>query len=265
MIAVAMLNLGTSMRSSAAPSTPAETRAHFFSGRVLSYTFAMVDTFRSVVRAPRLLKTALFSTALVVLAACGGDGSDATVDTVPPASITPTTIATTTTTTPISTTTTTEPDFEGTPEFDSNSSVSTVGIDAVTFGMTLARAENSIAGSFVPVDDVNQECYQVRPSGGPNGVLLTVTAGTIERVDVTNPDITTRSGAGVGMSEEGLFSLFGDNLSTEASNTGGNRIVFTPSDASDAEFRVIFETDGSVVTSFRSGRLPQVESTLPCS
>lgn len=226
----------------------------------------MVDFSRSRVRASRWFNTVLFSAALVVLAACGGDDSDATVGTVPPASIAPTTVApTTTTTTTIATTTTTEPDFEGTPEFDTNSSVSTVGIDAVTFGMTLARAESAVAGSFVPVDVANQECYLVRPAGGPNGVLLTVTAGTVERVDITNPDITTRSGAGVGMSEDGLYSLFGDNLTTESSDTGGNRVVFTPSDAADAEFRVIFETDGSVVTSFRSGRLPQVDSTTPCS
>ncbi len=226
----------------------------------------MVDFSRSRVRASRWFNTVLFSAALVVLAACGGDDSDATVGTVPPASIAPTTVApTTTTTTTIATTTTTEPDFEGTPEFDTNSSVSTVGIDAVTFGMTLARAESAVAGSFVAVDVANQECYLVRPAGGPNGVLLTVTAGTVERVDITNPDITTRSGAGVGMSEDGLYSLFGDNLTTESSDTGGNRVVFTPSDAADAEFRVIFETDGSVVTSFRSGRLPQVDSTTPCS
>lgn len=231
--------------------------------RPLSYTFVMVVTSR--------LKLLSALTALVLaLTACGGDESDATVGTVPPASVgspdTPTTVATTTTTVAavIATTTTTEPSFEGTPEFDTNSSVSTVGIDAVTFGMTIARAENAVAGTFVPVGQTG-ECYQVRPSGGPNGVLLTVTAGTVERVDITNPEITTRSGAGVGMSEEGLASLFGDRLTTETSSTGGNRIIFTPSDPGDADFRVIFETDGSVVTTFRSGRLPQVDPTTPCA
>lgn len=142
--------------------------------------------------------------------------------------------------------------------------MSTVGIDAVTFGMTLNAAQNAIGGTFVPIAGTDAACHTVRPAGGPNGVVLTVTAGTIERVDITNPDITTRSGAGVGMSEEGLTSLFGDSLTTESSATGGNRIVFTPSDASDAEFRVIFETDGETVTSFRSGRLPQVDPVSPC-
>lgn len=215
----------------------------------------------------------------VALASCGGDDeSDTTVGTVPPVSAaagedagadaavaTTAAAPTTTTTVVVETTTTTEPTFEGAPEFDSSSSVSTVGIDALTFGMTLARAESAVNGTFVPIAATNNECFVVRPGGGPNGVLLTVTEGTVERVDITTPDITTRSGAGVGMTEEGLASLFGDSLTTEVSNTGGNRVIFTPSDPADAEFRVIFETDGTTVTSFRSGRLPQVDSTAPCS
>jgi len=211
--------------------------------------------------------TALVFT-VVTFAGCGGDDGDATVGTVPPTTVaaTPTTAPTTSAapSTTIATTTTTEPTFEGTPEFDQNSSVSTVGIDAVTFGMTLNTAQNAVGGSFVPINGTDPECYTVRPAGGPNGVVLTVTAGTIERVDITTPDITTRSGAGVGMSEDGLASLFGASLTTEASATGGNRVIFTPSDAADAQFRVIFETDGETVTSFRSGRLPQVDPVSPC-
>jgi len=229
-------------------------------------------------RAHRHVLIAISLALASVLSACGGDDGDATVGTVPPVSVTSSTTAaaaagvddaaTTTVTVPravVETTTTTEPSFEGPPEFDSNSSVSTVGIDAVTFGMTVFRAENAIGGKLVPIAGTDATCHVVRPGGGPNGVLLTVTAGTVERVDITTPDITTRSGAGVGMSEEGLASLFGDSLTTEASATGGNRVIFTPSDAADAQFRVIFETDGSTVTSFRSGRLPQVDPVTPCA
>lgn len=210
----------------------------------------------------------MLALATLAFAACGGDDEGASVGTVPPTTVavsSTTTVATTAApTSTIATTTTAEPTFEGTPEFDSSSSVSTVGIDAVTFGMTLASAETAIGGSFMPIDGTNAECFTVRPSGGPNGVVLTVTAGTVERVDITTPDITTRSGAGVGMTEDGLNSLFGANLTTEASPTGGNRVVFTPSDPGDADFRVIFETDGETVTSFRSGRLPQVDPVSPC-
>jgi hypothetical protein len=229
--------------------------------RVLLYTFVMAGHFHS-----RFISIAGAVAVLMLVSGCGGD-DEATVGTVPPASITPSTVVpATTTTSTIATTTTEPPELVGSPEFDTTSSVSTVGIDAVIFGMTVARAERAVEGSFVPLSEpINQACHQVRPAGGPLGVLLTVTAGTVERVDIINPNITTRSGAGVGMSEDGLFSLFGERLTTESSNTGGNRIVFTPSDPGDADFRVIFETDGAVVTSFRSGRLPQVEPTTPCT
>ncbi len=197
----------------------------------------------------------------LLLAACGGDANDTTA---PPDSSTTTTTTTPTTTTTIATTSTATPELVGFPEFTEDSSVSTVGIDAVNFGMTVARAGAAVGGEFVPVDGTDSGCYLVRPAGGPLGVQLTVTAGTIERVDISTPDITTRSGAGVGMTEDELASLFGDALTTQPSDTGGNQVIFTPADSSDAEFRVIFETDGETVTSFRSGRVPQVLPTIPC-
>ena len=234
----------------------------FDRSRKLTYSGVM----RRMSRSRRTKVTIALCLALTV-AACGGDeDSDATVGTVPPASVTPTTDATTTTTiATTSTTTTTPPDFSGTPAFDSASSVSTVGIDALTFGMTLNQATSALGAEFVPVSEpVDATCDTYIPAGGPAGVILTVTEGTIERVDVTNDMITTRSGAGVGMSEQGLTDLFGDRLTTAVRQGGGNTITFTPADASDAEFRVIFETDGSVVTTFRSGRLPQVAPFNPC-
>ena len=228
---------------------------------MLSYTLDMRHTSWFSLR--RLAITVL---AMTALASCGGGDEDATVGTVPPASITPSTVATTTTAAVTTTTTTTIAiDFVGTPAFDSSSSVSTVGIDAVFFGMTLNQAMDAVGAEFVPVSEpLDPVCATYVPAGGPAGVILTVTAGTVERADITNPDLTTRSGAGVGMSEEALFELFGDRLTSAARSGGGNTITFTPADASDAEFRVIFETDGTNVTTFRSGRLPQVTPTSPC-
>jgi hypothetical protein len=202
--------------------------------------------------------------ALGLLTSCGGD-SETSVDTVPPVSVESSTLAPPTTSS-TTTSTTVAPEFVGEPEFDSSSSVSTVGIDVVHFGMTITQAEAALQGSLIPVaEPIDDECYLVRPAGGPAGVELTVAAGTIERVDVATDIITTRSGAGVGMSEEDLFALFGERLTSTPTAAGGNTIVFTPSDPGDAAFRVIFESDGAAVTSFRSGRVPQIEPTAPCS
>lgn len=232
---------------------------HFMGVGVLSYTFAMRTS-------PSLRShcLALFAVGVIsMLTACGG-GDDATVGTVPPVSSQSTTEAPSTTAS--TTTTTTEAlALSGEPEFDSSSSVSTVGIDVVVFGMTIAQAEQALGGTLVPVSELtDEECYQVRPGGGPAGVELTVTAGTLERVDISNDTITTRSGAGVGMTEVDLLALFGESL-TSTANGAGNTIVFTPSDPGDAAFRVIFETDGTVITSFRSGRVPWIEPATPCT
>ena len=233
---------------------------HFDRVLMLPYTLDMRHTPRFPLR--RFVITVL---AAVALASCGGGNDDATVGTVPPATVTPTTVATTTTSTTTTTTTTIVADFVGAPAFDSSSSVSTVGIDALFFGMTLNQARNAVEADFTPVSEpVDPVCDVYFPTGGPAGVILTVTAGTVERVDITNVDLTTRSGAGVGTTEQGLFDLFGDRLTSVAREGGGNTITFTPADASDAEFRVIFETNGTMVTTFRSGRLPQVMPTNPC-
>jgi hypothetical protein len=201
--------------------------------------------------------------AISLLVACGGSDS-ASVDSVPP-TVVPTTIATTTTMATTSTTTTEAPELSGTPAFDASSSVSTVGIDRITFGMTLSQAAATLETELVEVGTVvNRDCYQVRPAGGPAGIELTVTAGTIERVDISNDIITTRSGAGVGKPEQLLFDLFGERVTSEPRSGGGNTVTFTPADAGDAAFRVIFETDGTTITSFRSGRLAQVTPLTPC-
>ena len=234
---------------------------HFDRSGQLPYTVPMRCNSQST-----LARLAILVVGALIAAGCGGGDEDATVGTVPPTSVVSTSIATTTTTAPTTTTTSTiPPNFEGAPAFDSSSSVSTVGVDALFFGMTLSQASSAVEAEFVPVSEpVDPVCHTFRPAGGPAGVILTVTAGTVERVDISTETLTTRSGAGVGMTEEGLFELFGDRLSQAPRDGGGNTITFTPADASDAEFRVIFETDGSVVTNFRSGRQPQVTPTTPC-
>lgn len=228
----------------------------------LSYTFDMRPT---RTRLPGLVRLSSLLIPLVLLAAaCGGDG-EATVDSVPPTSVPPTTTASSTTVALTTSSTTEEPRLVGTPAFDESSSVSTVGIDEVTFGMGVVQAERAIGSELVNlVESFDIECYQVRPTGGPAGLEFTVTAGTIERVDVSTEVIKTRSGAGLGMTEDELFALFPERLTTAPRPGGGNTLTFTPRDATDAQFRVIFESDGEVVTSFRSGRVPQVETLVPC-
>jgi hypothetical protein len=150
----------------------------------------------------------------------------------------------------------------GQPTLDGASTVSTTGLDTVVFGMSIAQAEKAAGTRLLPDESIpaGVGCVVLRPESGPAGILFTVTAGTVERVDIVAPATTrTRSGAGIGTTVAQLQTLFGDRLVAN-----GTTYVFTPQDAADAAFRVIFETDGTTVTAFRSGRVPQVEAATPC-
>ena len=150
---------------------------------------------------------------------------------------------------------------------DNNSSVSTVGLDEILFGMTVNAASEASSSCLVPEGVADRACHYVRPVGGPDGVGFMVTEGTIERVDIISGPITTRSGAGIGTTEQEILDLFPGRIETSASPFGdGNLLTFVPVDADDQQFRVIWETDADgVVTQFRSGRRPQVERPNGCA
>jgi len=44
----------------------------------------------------------------------------------------------------------------------------------------------------------------------------------------------------------------------------GNTAVFVPTSANDANYRVIFETDGAKVLTYRAGKVPEVTNPVGC-
>jgi len=159
----------------------------------------------------------------------------------------------------------TQAPISGEPAFTADSKLSTVGLDEVFFGDPVDVAAEQADTEWVglpPAGSVPQ-CYTVQPAGGPAGIVFTVFDGRIERVDITNPSITTRSGASVGSTQAGLFDLFGDRLEETEFDDGAD-IMFVPADADDREFRIIWRTDGVAATSMRAGRVPVVLPSAPC-
>jgi hypothetical protein len=214
--------------------------------------------------------------ALVVLSACGDDGDDADTAGVTSTSAASTvalvsTTVPTTTTAPVSSgpTTvvpTTPPGTDlGQPKLDDSSTVSTTGLDTVQFGMSLTQAEVA-AGSRLLTDDAapkGADCAVLRAEHGPADVTFTISARTIERVDIgPGSKVKTRSGAGVSTTVAQLQSLYGERLTV---GSGSTTYVYTPVDAGDAAYRVVFETDGNAVTSFRAGRTSIVAPATPCT
>ncbi len=153
----------------------------------------------------------------------------------------------------------------GEPAFTAASKLTTVGLDEVFFGdpVDFAAEVASTTWTGLPPEGSRPQCFTVQPATGPTGIFFTVIDGFIERVDISNPIITTRSGAGVGSTEADLVELFGDRLDVTDVESG-REVMFVPTDARDRQFRIIWTTDGATVVSMRAGRAPFVLASSPC-
>ena len=207
----------------------------------------------------RIIPVVIIALALVA-AACGGDdSSDTTVTTLP--ATTTTVPATTTTTVPATTTTSTTTTLPVNPNISASDTVSTAGLGPIRIGMNPQEA-NIAAGYGLELEFIDDACYYLTPEPVLSNVGFMVADGTIARVDIfAGSNITTRSGARIGMTKAQIIGLFGAKIQTSAHKyvTGGEYLTFVPVDEADKNFRVIFETDANgIVTSYRSGRLPEV-------
>lgn len=146
------------------------------------------------------------------------------------------------------------------------SKVSINGIGPVRVGMSIAQAE-AAAGIRLTRPD-SKECSYVRPQGSNYNVLFMVTNNRIARIDVQgNSRVTTVRGARIGDTESKIKSLYPGQIRVTRHNyqPKGHYLIFTPKDRSEANYRIIFETDGNRVTNFRAGKLPEVTWVEGCS
>ena len=189
------------------------------------------------------------------------DGAGGTSTTSAATSSTTTTVALTTTT--ITTVPPENPDQFGPPTLDNRSTVSTVGLDSVHFGMTVTEAQEAAGTVMVPAGPTGA-CYHVVPFDAPDGIVFLVHQGTVERVEINSGPITTRSGVGVGSPESMVTDLFGDRIEREVRVDGTVDLVFVPRDPGDQNYRVVFNVSEGAVRAFKAGRLPQVMQDTGC-
>jgi hypothetical protein len=141
------------------------------------------------------------------------------------------------------------------------------GVGQVRVGMTVSQAAKA-AGTKLVGDAPNNNCYYVKPQNQPKNLSFMVTKGRISRVDVRqNTQITTLKGAKIGDTEAQIKSLYPGQIKVTPHKyvPGGHYLTFVPKDRSNQNYRVVFETDGKLVTQFRSGKLPEVEFVEGCS
>lgn len=149
--------------------------------------------------------------------------------------------------------------------------MNTGGMGPIRVGMGVeeasAAAGFALEGELDP--DVSETCYHVTPPADQSdyaGVSFMVLDGEIVRVEVAGDStVTTRSGAGIGVSEDDLRAMFPGQIETaEGLAGGGGALQFVPEDEEDLEYRVIFILENGVISQYWAGILPGVAFTEGC-
>ena len=143
------------------------------------------------------------------------------------------------------------------------------GIGPVRVGMTLVEASRAV-GQRLRVDpDSGPDAYNCGFADAPAGVEASfmVIDGRIRRVDVSPPSgIATVSGVRLGASEAEVQRIYrGIQVEPHPYDPNGHYLVYQSPEPSQGAFLLIFETDGSRVTSFRAGFRDAVRAPEGCA
>ena len=146
-----------------------------------------------------------------------------------------------------------------------NWAVTPFGIGPVRAGMTITEAGNAANGPLTISGDA-QTCAYGRADKAPEGVTFMVVDSQVARVDVRGASVATAEGARIGTSEAKIDSLYAGRVTKQPHKyTDGHYLIVGSGAAADTTHRIVFETDGKVVTLYRSGRMPEVGWVEGCS
>jgi hypothetical protein len=198
---------------------------------------------------------------VVLLGACGDSTASSTRTTVRNTTTKPAVSTGVPTTTVVASAT--DPATLGAPTLIDTSTVGLRAIGAITFGMSIQDAEKA-GGTRLLLEGAPagvSGCQVMRPERAPTGIRFSVVKGAVARVDVNEGPVKTKSGAGISTTVANLQKIYPANLVPTAD---GRSFLYVPKDAVDADYRVVFDTDGTKVTSYRAGKVPTVLAAAPC-
>ena len=141
--------------------------------------------------------------------------------------------------------------------------ISPEGLGPLHAGMRLSEIGGLVPRLTAPTDADTSECTYARSPSLPVGAVLMLSKGTLVRVDVLSGRVQSDLGARIGDTEDQIKLLYGSSLKiTPHKYTDGH--YMTVLSTSDSTRRIVFETDGSKVIRFRSGKTPEVEYVEGC-
>lgn len=146
--------------------------------------------------------------------------------------------------------------------------ISPAGYGPVHAGMTLEQAVQAGGRAFGEPQMGSEECDYFLFAGDSirGSAHFMVVNGQIARVDVNDSTIATAEGARIGDTEQRIMELYPNRVTVQPHKyTDGHYLVVAPSSPADSGRNIIFETDGQRVTTYRAGRMPEVEYIEGCS
>ena len=140
--------------------------------------------------------------------------------------------------------------------------VTFAGVSPLRIGMTAAEARQALG---MPASSTKSgECSYLDTKGRTHAFVMLV-HDTVVRLDVRDSTIATEAGARVGDAESHVLELYRGRVKSEPHKyvpAGHYLIVTSPTDSTH---RLVFETDGKRVTTYRVGRMPEVRWVEGCS
>ena len=144
------------------------------------------------------------------------------------------------------------------------------GLGPVRVGMTSAEVRSALGDAWqertgaAPGPGAAAECRHVNIGGLSATVRAMLVSDRIVRVEVDTGDVATDRGARIGDSEARIDSLYRGQVRVGPHEyTDGRYLVVIP--PADTLRRIVFETDGRIVTRYRAGKIPEAEWVEGCS
>ena len=141
--------------------------------------------------------------------------------------------------------------------------ISPAGLGPLKAGMSVAQVDSLVPKFSTPADIESSDCTYGRSPSLPAGAVLMFSKGSLARVDILSGGVKSDLGARIGDTEDQLRLLYGKSVRTTPHKYTDGHYMTVLSDQ-DSSFRIVFETDGSKVIRFRSGRTPEVEYVEGC-
>jgi hypothetical protein len=130
-------------------------------------------------------------------------------------------------------------------------------------GMMVAEASNAVGGGFSS-PGTDGSCTYARWANAPSGVAVMLENNKVARIEVRSGSTATSTGARIGDTEARIKSLYPGRVTVSPHKyvATGHYLTVTP--AGGTSDQIIFETDGKVVTNYRTGELPAVGYVERC-